>query len=271
MPARWLSVLLIAAASCVAVDASEVTSLPALRGGSIERGIVGVRCSGDEEGQFTTSRAALLELGAAARAEVLLTTAHGLPPDAAAVKRRCRVVAQGRTLRIADVLHAGGDLRGEAHDWAVLILDQRLAGSVHRWRPARASPEWLAGAVVAGAPVQLVLRNDDPEQNDCRLEPQPGAAPLLGHSCIAHPGLSGSPLVVALDAAPEPLLLAIHIGTEMFWQGTKLNFVRVARPIDAEVAAAIEAAARRTIVLASNEGRRQERRAAEIRGLGQKQ
>jgi hypothetical protein len=271
MPARWLCISLVAAASCVAVGASEIASVPALRGGSLERGIVGVRCNGDEEGLFTTSRAAILELGPAAQADVLLTTAHGLPPDAAAVKRRCRVVAQGRMLRIADVMHAGGDLHGEAHDWAVLILEQRIAGSVRRWRPARTSPEWLAGAVAAGAPVQLVLRNDDQGQNDCRLELQHAQAPLLGHSCVAHPGLSGSPLVVALDAAAEPVLLAIHVGTGMFWQGTKLDFVRVARPIDAEVAAAIEAAARRTIVLASSAGRRLERRAAETRGLGQKQ
>ena len=81
---------------------------------------------------------------------------------------------------------------------------------------------------------------------------------LFAHSCVAHPGTSGSPLVVAVDAGSVtvPTLIAIHIGTEMRWQGTKLDFVSVAHPIDAEVAGAIEAAARRIAVLASNERRR---------------
>jgi hypothetical protein len=245
MPARRLYAFVVIVATGAAVDAAEITGLPELRGGAIERGIVGVRCSTGEDGLFSTSRASILEVGPAAAADVLLTTAHGLPDDVAAIKRRCRVVVPGTTLRIADVLHAGADLRGHEHDWAVVILERRITGPVHRWRPALATPEWLAKAVAAGAPVRLVLRHDDAEQSDCRLEPQVAAGPLLGHSCIAHPGTSGSPLVVVVDAAVGPVLLAIHIGTEMHWQGTKLDFVRVARPIDADVAAAITAAAAR--------------------------
>src|SRR5688572_32079263 len=147
MRVRWLYVCLVVAASRAAVDAAEITGLPELRGGAIERGIVGVRCTTDEDGLFSTSRATLLELGAPARADVLLTTAHGLPPDADAVKRRCRVVVPGKTLRIADVLHAGANLRGHEHDWAVVILERRIAGPVHRWRPAQTTPQWLANAV----------------------------------------------------------------------------------------------------------------------------
>jgi hypothetical protein len=270
MHARWLQLLSVAAASCGAVEGAEITGSPPQSGNAIERGIVGVRCTTDDEGLFVTSRATILDVGAAARADVLLMTAHGLPPDVAAAKRRCRVLVPGKALRIADVVHAGADILGHEHDWAVVVLERRIAGPVHRWRPAQTTAAWLAKAAAAGAPVRLVLRHDDAEQDDCRLE-QAAQGMLLGHSCIAHPGMSGSPLVAEVDFGDVPVLLAIHIGTEMRWQGTKLDFVRVARPIDAEVAAAITAAAHGITVLASSETRRAARRTAEARGLGQKQ
>jgi hypothetical protein len=251
MSARRLYVSAIAAFAASAADAETITSSPELSGGAVERGVVGVRCTTDDDGSFSTSRAAVLDLGLAAGAEVLLTTAHGLPLDAAAARGRCRVLARGREHEIAEVLHAGGNLEGPEHDWAVVVLKRRIAGDVQRWRAARATREWLVKAAADGAPVRLMLRDEAAARTDCRLEPQtPNPEVLLAHSCVAHPGVSGSPLVVATGVGAEPVLLAIHVGTQMQWQGTKLDFVRVARPIDAEVAAAIEAAAR------GNAGRR---------------
>jgi hypothetical protein len=258
MPGRWLYGAFLAAASG-AVDASQITALPQLSGGAIERGIGGVRCTGDEDGLYKMSRGAVLDLGVATGADVLLTTAHGLPSDAAAAKRKCRVLLGGRAYAIAEVVHAGGDLGGAQHDWAVIILERRIVGDVHRWRVGRAAPDWLANAAGVRAPVTPVLRRPDAVGGECRVEPQvPDRGVLFAHSCVAHPGTSGSPLVVAVDAGSVtvPTLIAIHIGTEMRWQGTKLDFVSVAHPIDAEVAGAIEAAARRIAVLASNERRR---------------
>ena len=39
------------------------------------------------------------------------------------------------------------------------------------------------------------------------------------------------------------MLIAVHIGSQARWTGTKLDFVSVARPVDAEIVATIEAAA----------------------------
>ena len=60
------------------------------------------------------------------------------------------------------------------------------------------------------------------------------------HTCVTYPGLSGSPLVVGV--ALEPVLIALHIGTELRWDGREIDMASVARPLDAPVIAAIEAA-----------------------------
>jgi hypothetical protein len=45
------------------------------------------------------------------------------------------------------------------------------------------------------------------------------------------------------------VLIAVHIGSQSRWIGSKLDFVSVARPVDAEIAAVIEAAAAYSIDL----------------------
>ena len=64
---------------------------------------------------------------------------------------------------------------------------------------------------------------------------------------MTYPGMSGSPMVVGLAVEPEPVLIAVHIGSQARWTGTKLDFVSVARPVDAEIVATIEAAAAHAI------------------------
>ena len=59
---------------------------PPAGGGGIERGIALLRCATATKGIFQTSRGAILDVGAPA--DVLLTTAHGLPPDAEAIEAR---------------------------------------------------------------------------------------------------------------------------------------------------------------------------------------
>jgi hypothetical protein len=227
-----------------AAEASEITALPPLPGVGLERGIVGVSCT-MPGGLFWVSQSAVLDVGGAANADVLLTTAHGLPADSRSVKRDCRVLVRGERHVIAEVWHAGGDRVGTEHDWAVLMT-QRISGDVHRWRPAQAPGEWLASAVDRAAPVRLVRRYADELQSDCRLEAKT-ADPrlLLAYSCITYHGQSGLPLVIALDREPEPVLIAVNIGTLSIWAGTKLDFTSVARPLDADISATIEAAAAR--------------------------
>jgi hypothetical protein len=252
MRVRWVSVALLAAHGACTVAAAELTSAPPLGATGADRGIASIRCALPTEGLFSTSRGAILEVGAGATADVLLTTAHGLPPDAVSVKRACRVIVRGTVYRIEEAWHAGGNLAGSEHDWAVVVTE-RLGGDVHRWRATRVTAEWLAAAVAKQASLRLVLRSAD-APSDCRLE-TPGLRMLVAHSCNGHPGMSGSPMVGGLAAEPEPVLIAIHIGTQMRWAGTKLEVVSVARPLDAEVAAAIEAAVAHAVAARSDRHR----------------
>ena len=239
MRAVWLVACLFLGAA----EASEITPLPPLHGLGLERGVAVVSCT-MPNGLFWVSQSAILDVGGAANADVLLTTAHGLPADPRSVKRDCRVLVRGKRHVIAEVWHAGGNRAGAEHDWAVL-LTQRITGDVHRWRPARAPAEWLAGTVDRAAPVRLVRRYADELQSDCHLEAKT-ADPrlLLAYSCITYPGQSGLPLVIALDREPEPVLIGVNVGRQSSWAGTKLDFTSVARPLDAEISATIDAAAR---------------------------
>jgi hypothetical protein len=241
MRAQWLCFVLIAACGAGLAGAAELSAVPPLGGGGIERGIALLRCATATKGVFQTSRGALLDVGATE--DVLLATAHGLPPDAQTVKRDCRVLVRGKAHAIAEVWHAGGDRAGPQHDWAVIVT-RRIAGDVHRWRVGLVTSDWLIDAVSQGAPVSLVLRSPDASQNACRLEPETqDPRVLFAHSCVTYPGMSGSPMVIGLAVEPEPVLIALHIGSQARWIGTKLDFVSVARPVDAEIAATIEAAA----------------------------
>ena len=193
-------------------EASELSAVPPLGGGGIERGIAFLRCATATKGIFQTSRGAILDVGATD--DVLLATAHGLPPDAEAVKRDCRVLVRGKAHAIAEVWHAGGDRAGPKHDWAVIVT-QRITGDVHRWRVGLATSDWLINAASQGAPISLVLRSPDVPQNDCRLEPETqDPRVLFAHSCVTYPGMSGSPMVVGLAVEPEPVLIAVHIGSQ---------------------------------------------------------
>lgn len=94
-----------------------------------------------------------------------------------------------------------------------------------------------------GAPVRLVLRYASAAQSDCRLEQRASAPwPLVPHSCQGYAGMSGSPLVVGVEG--EPVVIGVHLGSLLEFDGSTLDFVRVGRALDAEIGAAIAAAAR---------------------------
>jgi hypothetical protein len=257
MRAEHVCLVAIAALSSLVAQAAQLAALPPPTGIGIERGVVLVRCRAPTDGVFWFSRATVLDAGAPPDgADVLLTTAHGLPADPADVERDCIVLVRGKEQAISAVWHSGGNLVSEEHDWAV-VLTRRVTGEIHRWRPAHATDEWLIEAAARRAPVRLVLRYADGPQSDCHLEPKT-ADPrlLLAHSCVSYPGTSGSPLVVAIEREPSPVLIGIHLGTQLTWTGTELDFVSVARPLDAAIAAAIEAAADRAAVPESRKRRR---------------
>jgi len=244
MRARWLSILVITALGAPAARASEVTTLPAPSGTGIERGVALLRCKVPGTPTFLLSRGAVLEVGAREHADVLLTTAHGLPASTAEVVRDCRVLARGKEYAIDDVWHAGGNGLGAGNDWAV-VLSKRIRGDLHRWRVGEVGDQSLAQLVAHRAPVRLVMRYADVGAfTDCRLEPRASISPrLVAHTCMSHPGMSGSPLI--LGVAGEPVLIGLHVGSGLEWSGFKIDMVSVAQPIDAPVIAAIVAAAAR--------------------------
>ena len=234
----WLTAL--SGFRAAAAESGELTDLPPAGGAGIERGVALLQCSVPQSEVLRQSRATVLDVGSATRADVLLTTAHGLPSSPEQIERVCRVFVRGRDYEIGAVWHAGDHASAPEHDWAVLLLKERIKGDLLRWRAARVDESWLDGLVAEHARVRLVLRYAGSDQTDCRIEswtPQR----LLAHSCVTYPGTSGSPLVVGVDLAP--VLIAIHVGSEMRWDGTRFDLVSVARPLDAPVLAAIEAAA----------------------------
>jgi hypothetical protein len=229
----WLAA--VAALCAGAAGGAEVSDLPPLTGAGVERGVALLRCN-TPSGMYRTSRATILDVGADARADVLITTAHGMPASTLDVLEDCKILARGREHDVVQAWSAGGSY--PEHDWAVL-LTRRIGGDVHRWRVAEVAPSWLDGLVADHSRVRLVLRYADAEQSDCHLEGWT-AQRLLTHTCVTYPGVSGSPLVVGVDL--EPLVIALHVGSELRWDGRKLDMASVARPIDAPVIAAIEAA-----------------------------
>jgi hypothetical protein len=232
----WLTAA--AALGATAASSADVTDLPPPAGGGVERGVAIVQCTAPS-GLLWTSRATLLEVGVDAGADVLLTTGHGLPSTADEVLRDCRILARGKEHAIEGVWHAGSYAAGPEHDWAVLV-SERIKGELRRWRATEATEGWLEQLVTDHAHVRLVLRYADAVQSDCRLEAWT-AQRLLAHTCVTYPGTSGSPLVVGVEL--EPVLIGLHVGSQLSWDGKTLDMVSVARPLDAAVIAAIDAAA----------------------------
>jgi hypothetical protein len=237
-----LSIAALAVVVAAAAWPGELTPLPPAGGAGVERGVALLRCSVPGSAATRMSRATVLQVGAALAADVLLTTAHALPPSAVEIERDCRVLVRGEEYAIGAVWNADNRVPGPEHDWAVVLLDERIEGDLVRWRAEEVAPSWLDELVAARAPVRLVLRFADAAQTDCELEAWTPRR-SLAHSCVTYPGTSGSPLVVGVDSTA--MLIAIHVGSELLFDGTRFDMVSVARPIDASVLAAIEKASAR--------------------------
>ena len=79
MRARWLCVVvLIAARGAGLAEASELSAVPPLGGGCIERGIAFLRRATATKGTLPDEPGAILDVSATD--DVLLATAHGSPP-----------------------------------------------------------------------------------------------------------------------------------------------------------------------------------------------
>jgi hypothetical protein len=258
MRAAWLPAASFAAAvTCVALNGSgvEVTTLPPPSGAGIERGVAVLRCSTDVRGVYWESRGAVLDVGADNRLDVVLTTGHGLPVAAEAVLHDCRAIARGKPYVVQAVWRGSTDEADWQHDWAVL-LTRGLGDNIQRLRPALVTRTTLAQLIADRAPVRLVLRFGAEAQSDCRLEPNTFTElPLVSHSCAGHPGLSGTPVIAMIGA--QPVVIATQVGSQLAWDGngSRFNLASVARVLDSEVAAAIEAAAARARAATKHQAR----------------
>jgi hypothetical protein len=68
--------------------------------------------------------------------------------------------------------------------------------------------------------------------------------------------LSGTPLVVAIEGEPAPVLIGIHVGVQAWLRRPRMQLVHIARAVDADVGVAIRAAAERAVLLPAAGGRR---------------
>jgi hypothetical protein len=238
--------------------AIDATTPPPFTGRGVERGVVSIRCSVAAGNLVRFSRGSVLDVAAlGATRDIVLTAAHGLLDTRDAVRARCRVLGErGRTYRIRDVWRGAAGGSDTASDWAVLLVDGRLDGTVGRLRPASFGGNAWRQLEATGAAVRLVLREADAGAGDCRLRQPTGSydyspRDLVLYSCPGSPdrsrapGLSGSPIVTGVDG--RAAVVGIHLGWGLqFFEDGRFHAVSIGRPIDADVAAAIGAAAAAT-------------------------
>jgi hypothetical protein len=229
----------------------EVATLDSLQrpGGGV--GVAVIRCATRDASLLYYSRGAILDvdLGSADH-DVILATAHGLPANLESVTEECKVLGpDNRYYRVEGVwsgrtTEAGREDAGQ-NDWAVLLTKHRLEGDVARLRAGQVTNDAMAWLNAEHTPLRMLLRNPDLPTRDCVLRESTTTretAGLISYSCHSSPGSSGSPILTAV--AGRAWLIGIHLG----WGFTLENdgvvrAVSIGRAIDAEIAAAITAAA----------------------------
>lgn len=231
----------------------EVTAAGFISGTGTERGVVQIRCSTNVENRIVLTRGVVLQLDADAKRDLVLTVGHGLPDRRHEILEACRVLgAHGQPYRIARVWRSADEAHSLVDDWAVVLVDGRLAGQVGRLPAATITAGELSRLAEAEGPVRLLLRQADPKNGDCRLR-QPMApydyrpTDLLMYSCgqallTGAPGLSGSPLLMGVEG--RSVVVGVHLGWGLqTLDDGRLHSVNLGRPIDAGIAAAIAAGA----------------------------
>jgi hypothetical protein len=236
-----LGALAVSGAPDVAVTTLDVQS----RGGG--RGVALIRCAARGTNLTFYSRGAILDVdvGGADR-DVIVATAHGLPADVESIVEECRVIGpDDRRYRVESIRRGRTAKAGDADDWAVLLTKRRLEGDIGRLRVAQLTNDAVARLTSEHAPVRLLVRNPDLPTRDCALSEFAAARTAVGlmsYSCPSAPGSSGSPIIAGIEG--RALLIGIHIGWGFGGQSDgRVRIVSIGRSIDAEIAAAITAAA----------------------------
>jgi hypothetical protein len=229
----------------------DVATLESLQRPGAGVGVAVIRCATRGANLLYYSRGAILDvdLGSADH-DVILATAHGLPTNLESVAGECKVLGpDNRYYRVERVWSGrtakGGNEDAWQNDWAVLLTKRRIEGDVARLRVGQVTNDALAWLNREHSPMRMLLRNPDLPKRDCVLRESATTretAGLISYSCHASPGSSGSPLVTAI--AGRAWLIGIHLGWGFTLESDGMvRTVSLGRAIDAEIAAAITAAA----------------------------
>jgi hypothetical protein len=199
--------------SDVGAAAVTVPSLAGFGGTGIERGTVRVVCELNSQLSVRV-RAVVLDVGEPApKHDVLLAPAHGFPQDSSRIKKNCRIFGtRGPPGRIAEFWLSDSRNTSMGQDWVVLMTRSALSGSVGRLRAGVISQSSLERLAADEKAVAVMLSSSVADQRDCRilelLEPR-----VFSHSCPGWAGLSGAPIVIALDS--EPVVIGFDIASAM--------------------------------------------------------
>jgi hypothetical protein len=224
-----------------------VATLDAHEARSAGRGVALIRCTAPGTNLIFYSRGAILDVdvGGADR-DVIVATAHGLPTDLESIVDECRIIGpDNRYYRVESIRRGRATEAGDTGDWAVLLTKRRLAGDIGRLRVAQLTNDAVAQLTSEHTPVRLLTRNPSLPTRDCALSEFAAARTAVGlvsYSCPSAPGSSGSPIVSSIDG--RALLIGIHLGWGFGGESDgRMRVVSIGRAFDAEIAAAITAAA----------------------------
>lgn len=241
------------AAQCAVASGSGITR-PAgmITGGGIERGITRILCSQDEPSRWISSRGIILNVGQPELDhDVLLAPAHGLPADSKVVERDCIIAgSHGSTEHIAAVWLAENRNVPGSGDWAVLMTRRRIQGEISRLSARFLPPDTLERLVADETSITLMMQTSSADQDDCRMLFEGLQSELhlesgvFFHSCMTWPGVSGAPIVVAIDGAPVVIGFTIAARVRPLRYEGPL-YIGIGRAIDEQIAAAVRRATER--------------------------
>ena len=166
--------------------------------------------------------------------DLLLATRHGV--HAPSGPRECHVRGVPEWMGGVFEIRAGiPDVRDSSdfsEDWAILRTYQRLPASVPRLRVLAFEGRGRSGELT------LLVRPVD--RAPCAVPDPPealGDPDLILHDCIAHRGLSGSPLVTQIGGVPY--VVGVHVGRYLIPDGEWREY-GVARRVSGNFLAALD-------------------------------
>jgi hypothetical protein len=216
---RWLGLIWLV---CVAAAAgSDSPPVPRQVAETAAASVVDVICRVGTTNRGSRSRGVLLAGGSdARRAEVIITTGHGVRYYNSAEPRQCWIVdAQGRNHDIISVIRPQG-MNSSFEDWAIILTQDDFA-----------HPEWRLPIAWSGSdqsgPRHVALIGRDHLATDCTLirsdRINDGGERVRVHDCGSRHGLSGAPLLTMEDGRLS--VIGINAGRVTGFDGQSIAVV----------------------------------------------